>query len=420
MAKLYDKSLKAVHNKRHPRVLTLTDGDGLGARVSTLGKVRWQLRYKIEGKSKRLDLGDYPEISLVRARELAAECRNWLAEGYDPKHKRLLQRKQTLTPVTVKEALDYWLREYAEPNRVHVGKHKAQFNRHIYGEIGALPLAECTTQIWLECFDKIRKGDKRTKRRPAPVAAGYIMQNAKQALRYCRVRQYASSRALDDLTVMDVGQRQGKRDRVLTESELRQLWGQVETEALGAYLSSLIKVLILFGARSYEVRLSQWSEWDLKNKLWTVPKAHSKTDVLIIRPIPEALIPWLRALRIQTLHSGYLLGELKRPETVSQSGRLLWQKLKHAEKWTLHDLRRTLATNLNNMGVMPHVVEQLLGHSLGGVMAIYNRSQYLPEKAAALEQWLEFLTKTQDLDDGDPQQPEVEVIGHSNVVQFGR
>ena len=60
-------------------------------------------------------------------------------------------------------------------------------------------------------------------------------------------------------------------------------------------------------------------------------------------------------------------------------GRMLYKRLGHSEPWTLHDLRRTFATTLNNMGIAPHVVEQLLGHSLGGVMAVYNRSQYLPE-----------------------------------------
>lgn len=61
------------------------------------------------------------------------------------------------------------------------------------------------------------------------------------------------------------------------------------------------------------------------------------------------------------------------------------------EAWTLHDIRRTLATRLNELGVAPYVVEQLLGHSLGGVMAIHNRSQYLPEKREALTMWLEHL-----------------------------
>ncbi|CBJ79849.1 Integrase (fragment) [Xenorhabdus bovienii SS-2004] len=57
----------------------------------------------------------------------------------------------------------------------------------------------------------------------------------------------------------------------------------------------------------------------------------------------------------------------------------------------MHDLRRTFSTKLNELGVAPHVVEQLLGHALPGIMAIYNKSQYLPEKLDALNKWCERL-----------------------------
>ena len=78
---------------------------------------------------------------------------------------------------------------------------------------------------------------------------------------------------------------------------------------------------------------------------------------------------------------------------------MLFQSLKHQESWTLHDLRRSFATKLNDLGVAPYVVEQLLGHALGGVMAIYNRSQYLPEKKAALDMWVERLDLLTDKPD---------------------
>ncbi len=57
----------------------------------------------------------------------------------------------------------------------------------------------------------------------------------------------------------------------------------------------------------------------------------------------------------------------------------------------MHDLRRTFATKLNDLGVAPHIVEQLLGHALPGIMAIYNKSQYLPEKLDALNKWCDYL-----------------------------
>ncbi|PNI04297.1 integrase [Vibrio diazotrophicus] len=390
MGKLYDKHLKSAVGKNHSEPFVLTDGNGLSARVSAKGKVRWQYRYKIDGKNKRMDLGDYPALSLVKARDMADQCREWLADGFDPKQKRSLERDEKLHPVTVKEALEYWLVEYAEDNRANVGKHRAQFERHIYPYIGDLPVNQTETRHWIECFDRIRKGIK-GQRKAAPVAAGYIFGNVKQALGFCRVRRYTTSRALDDLSIPDVGSKQSKRDRVLSLQEVVDVLRFIESKKLLPYYAQLIRLLMIFGSRTREIRLSTWSEWNFSEMLWTVPKEHSKNGEKIFRPIPASLKEWLLNLKGDAQASDYILGELKTSEAVSQLCRKLWLRLGHIEKWTIHDLRRTLATLLSDLGVAPHVVEQLLGHSLGGVMAIYNRSQYLPEKRTALDMWLEYL-----------------------------
>ncbi|WIH19331.1 site-specific integrase [Photobacterium damselae] len=169
------------------------------------------------------------------------------------------------------------------------------------------------------------------------------------------------------------------------------VWQMTSCEKHLPYYRNLIRLLVVFGARTQEVRLSRWSEWDFEQRLWTVPKAHSKTNGKIVRPIPESLAPWLLELKATSENSEYVLGELKQPEAVSQKGRMLWKQLGHGENWTLHDLRRTFATRMNDLGIAPHVVEQLLGHTLGGVIAIYNRSQYLPDKRNAYEVWSECL-----------------------------
>lgn len=213
----------------------------------------------------------------------------------------------------------------------------------------------------------------------------------KQALKFCRVRRYAISNALDDLTINDVGKKQEKRDRVHTNEELGQIFRYSENKKLPEYYRNLLRLLIIFGCRTQELRLSQWGEWDLKNWVWTVPREHSKSDNKIIRPIPNELRLLIQKLYNRNLESGYLLGELKKSATVSQWGRSLWKRLDHKEPWTLHDFRRSLATKLNDLAIAPHVVEQLLGHTMPGVMSIYNRSQYLPEKLVALNIWYEHL-----------------------------
>lgn len=390
MGKLYDKNLKAVLNKNHPKTFTLTDGEGLGARVSEKGKVRWQYRYKVDGKSRRLDLGDYPALSLLNARDEAQQCRQWLAQGYDPKHQRSLARNETLKPVTVKDALEYWLVNYAKDNRVNWLKSRSQFERHIYPYIGEFPLAQTDTRHWIECFDRATRGIK-GKQRPAPVASGYVLTNVKQALKFCRTRNYAFSRALDDLTVPDVGKKQAERERFLTDKELIDVWSMATEDGSfsNQYYRDLFRIQILLGGRTQEVRLSTWAEWDFDEMLWTVPKAHSKNGEKVFRPIPLELKSWLLKLKGDAKKSAPILGVIKTPEAVSQYTRLIWKKLKHDEKWTIHDLRRTLATGMSDLGIAPHIVEQLLGHKLGGVMQIYNRSRYLPEKVEALSKWIE-------------------------------
>ncbi|MCW8353477.1 MULTISPECIES: tyrosine-type recombinase/integrase [Citrobacter] len=384
--KLSDASLRKMLGRESPGDSFYADGDGLSVKVSRAGILTWYFTFRIGGResaSQRIKLGNYPDLSLKAAREKREQCRSWLAEGKNPKHQLNVTTQETLKPVTVKEAMDYWIREYAIHKRANVDKHTEQLKKHIFPYIGDYPLSMCETRHWLECFARVRN--------EAPVAAGYLLQMCKQALKFCRVHRYAVSNVLDDLTIDDVGRKQNKRDREHTRQELVDIWLECSGKRFKPYYSSLLRLLVVFGCRTQELRLSRVTEWDLKDWIWTVPKEHSKGGEKILRPIPEAIRPFIAGLIEQHKDSGLLLGEVKKPEAVSQWGRGVYKRLGHSEPWTLHDLRRTFSTTLNNMGIAPHVVEQLLGHTLGGVMAVYNRSQYLPEKLDALNKWMERL-----------------------------
>lgn len=384
--KLSDKKLRAILSEPREKEALIADGDGLSIRVSKSGVISWVFAYRIGGrgaKLERLKLGNYPDMSLKLAREKREQCRTWLADSKDPKHQLNLTTAISLKPVTVKDALQYWINEYAEDNRANVERHKAQLEKHIYPFIGTMPLSQCETRYWLECFDRTKKN--------APVAAGYIFQMCKQALKFCRVRRYAISNALDDLTIPDVGSKQEKGDRDHTDDEIGQIWQACQQLKFKPYYAAMLRLLVVFGCRSQEVRLSTWGEWDLKNWVWTVPKQHSKGGIKILRPVPAEMRPFIEWLYSQHKGSGLLLGEIKQSSAVSAWGRLVWKRLGHADPWSLHDIRRTFATKLNDLGVAPHVVEQLLGHTMPGVMAVYNLSQYMPEKLAALSMWCERL-----------------------------
>ncbi|EIP3425926.1 tyrosine-type recombinase/integrase [Salmonella enterica] len=111
-----------------------------------------------------------------------------------------------------------------------------------------------------------------------------------------------------------------------------------------------------------------------------------------VKPQPtERLVPWLERLRGKHHERDYILGEFRSQVQMSKQGGQQWQWLGHEQKWRNHDIRRTVATWLNEAGVNTWVVEHLLGHAVAGVAGIYNRAQYLDEKEKALNVWLDCL-----------------------------
>ena len=386
-----DSKLKALNGKKHEKApIKMADRDGLTVYHRKTGTLSFVFRYRYNGKQQNLSLGTYPLMSLSEARQQAVECKKVLAGGQDPKLERLLEKEKILQAVTVKQALDYWIDNYAAKNRSNHEKHRAQFEKHVYPYIGHIPLDKCETRHWVKVFDDITNGKHH---RAAPKASGYILQNAKQALKYCRNRQFAKSNALDDLNITDVAEHQQKKDRVLSWAELLDVLYWTTSLRANWYYKNLVYLLIVFGCRTQELRLSTVDEWDLNEMVWTVPKRHSKTGSEIKRPIPVSIKPYIEELLEDTNAGELLLGTMKRPEAVSGYGRTLWKLLGHNAPWTLHDLRRTFATMMNDLGIEPYIVEQLLGHALAGVMAVYNHSHHLEKKRIALDSWVAKLNE---------------------------
>lgn len=413
---LSDSKLKGMlkgHSDTKPR--KLADGEGLSVLWRASGKVTFVYRYRIGGKPKNVSLGEYngheTGLTLKNARAKAQQCKSWLNDGHDPAIQLQVVKDERLKPLTVADALNYWLVKYAEKKRVNASKHKQQFDKWIIPRVGNLPIKDIAKPHWLTCFE--------VRASKYPVAAGYVLRNVQQALKYCLKRGYEVNRDIFELDYETIGAaKQAKRSRRLVDDagwgEFTDVMQWLEQGEMPPYYRNLITLLISFGCRTQEVRLSKVSEWDLDNMLWTVPAEHNKTrdkdqakgeSGEIMRPIPSALKPFIQSL-ISSSPNEYLLGELKQPPAVSSWGGKIWIRLGHKNKWRLHDLRRTVATGLNDLGVAPHVVEALLGHSIQGVAGIYNRSQYLPEKLKALELWQDRLALLR----GDMQ----------NVVMLGR
>jgi integrase len=192
------------------------------------------------------------------------------------------------------------------------------------------------------------------------------------------------------------------RDRVLSDEELAVIWGACRDDDFGR----IVRLLILTGQRREEVGGMTWGEVDLARGLWTIPSARTKNGRAHEVSLPASAADLLGQTGL-ALRSGSLFGEGRG----SFQG---WSKAKAAldrrisssgnavEPWRLHDIRRTVATRMAELGIQPHIIEAVLNHVSGhkaGVAGVYNRALYTAEKRKALELWGEH---ARTLVDGAP------------------
>jgi integrase len=177
------------------------------------------------------------------------------------------------------------------------------------------------------------------------------------------------------------------RDRVLDKSEIVKFWRAAEGEQFGP----LLKLLLLTGCRLNEAALLRRSELSNNLATWSLPATRTKNKRSHIVPLPPAA----RALIASVPGSGDLVFSVngRTPSGWSRIKRRLDDVMK-IPPWVIHDLRRTCATGMAELGIPPHIVEACLNHVSGaraGVAGTYNRAAYSDEKKLALERWADHV-----------------------------
>jgi integrase len=180
------------------------------------------------------------------------------------------------------------------------------------------------------------------------------------------------------------------RSRVLTDDELVRIWNACRDDDHGR----IVRLLILTACRRAEVGGMCWSEIDVERETWTIPAARTKNGRAHTLPLMPAALAIL-ATAPHMVGRDHLFGAW------SDKGFCAWTYGKDAldahvgfDDWRVHDLRRTTATRLADLGTPPHVVEQILNHQSGhraGIVQVYNRSNYTREVTAALALWTDHI-----------------------------
>jgi integrase len=179
------------------------------------------------------------------------------------------------------------------------------------------------------------------------------------------------------------------RKRVLSDEELRALWQA--TDALGYPFAPLVKLLALTGQRRSDVGEARWSEFDLGKKLWTIPAERYKTNAVHVVPLSDDAIAILEKLpRFNRGDCMFTTTFGVRPASGFSWLKARLDKLmegKVAGPWILHDIRRTVRTQLSALPVADNVRELVIGHAQPGLHQVYDQYSFLPEKTKALTLW---------------------------------
>jgi integrase len=361
-----------------------SDVPGLRIRVGSSGAKTFILRKRAAGRLHNITLGRYgPRFGVAEARRKARALISDLEAGKAPPAKR--SRGDVLT---VRALLPAYLDSKAELRSADdIGR---ILRRYVLPELGDR-LADAVTR-----GDVTRLVDGIAESAPAMARAVHAQLSA--------FYTWAMPR-LDRLSVnpcRDAG-RPGPakaRDRVLSDDELVALWRAAEKESVP--WGPGLQLLMLTGARRDEVFWADRAEFDLRAKEWTIPAARSKNGLPNIVPLTPAAVRVIK--RIPASAASGKLFPSRRKASSEANGASGYSKaqaryrlaLPTAEHWTLHDIRRTVATGLQRLGVRFEVTEAVLNHvsgARGGIAGVYQRHDWKIEKCHALNLWTRHVLK---------------------------
>jgi integrase len=313
-----------------------SDGNGLYLQVYPSGNRAFVFRDQTGGKQKKEVLGRYPAMGLADARQVAAKRKSGLIT-------------KTLA-VAFSSYYEHLKTQFRDPKQT-----KRMFDKDVLPKVGASQLDELSRMDYTALLDAI-------KRRGSPTMANRTLTQLKRFLEYCEDKGWVDNNPLEKVKRKSIGGKEKPKDRNLSLGEIGDFIG------------------LLRGLNN----LSDGTRWALYGCLLTGQRASevlgvSATGVVrtkMDRDHQIPLTPHVRAwLKI-------------RPTELPRDHRVLSHALRRLEQtFTPHDLRRTFATRLADMDVLPHVIEKLLDHQMVGVMAVYNRATYWPERKAAQRLW---------------------------------
>jgi len=372
-----------------------------GLRISYSGTKAWFVMARVNGKLFRATLGRYPALTLAEARAKAGNVMDMAASGIDPRTVEVEQRNQRDAELrnTFSKVAEEFMEKHVRRNLR--SSTMREYQRILFGSDTkpwqGKPIATITKRDVLNLIDNING-------RGSPGTANRALSYLRKFFNWCAEREVIERVPTDRLSLPNP---ETQRERVLTDEELRYVWQAFEAEK--GLFGPLFKLLLLTGQRRGEVAGMRWDELQLNEKeaIWEIPVQRTKNKRPHIVPISTEVAKIITSLPRtgelvfsvtgNTPVSGFGKAKARIDQHIADERTI--QDLPHLPGWTLHDLRRTMVTVMNDkLSIPPHIVEAVVNHVSGGAKAgvagVYNRALYLNERCAALEAWSQWVLKT--------------------------
>ncbi|MHC2000394.1 tyrosine-type recombinase/integrase [Methylobacterium sp. CM6241] len=359
------------------RIVWDSDVPGFGLRLRASGNRAWVIRPpRSGGKSKLHTLGSFDAIDLATARRTAREKIAEATLGGDPTNSRRQARAQAV--ITLDGLIDVYVAHKEATGR----RSSTISNLRHHLEVHWKPLRD-------RPLSSITRADVASRHREvANVSGGSAADRARSILSTFFV--WAIGEGLVEANpVLNTNKATTptRRDRVLNDSELAAVWQASTNDDFGR----IVRLLILTGQRRTEVAGIRWNEIDAQAAMWTIPATRMKNRRGHEVPLSRASLSVLEDAPVRAGRELVFGDGVGAFSGFSRAKAAMDRRIGDAVgDWSLHDLRRTVSTGMNSIGVMPHIVEEVLSHvssHKGGVAGNYNWAAYRPEKRDALDRW---------------------------------
>jgi integrase len=343
---------------------------GFGARRQTNG-VFYYVRYRHNGAQVVRSLGRHGPLTPDTARAKARQLLGVVAGGTDP-------FAQSLSGKSVGPTIDRYLERKKAGLKASSFARIEHYLRHSSAPLHSLRLAQIDRRKIAALLGEIEAAS-------GPITRNRARTTLSSFFSWCVSEGLIDINPVAGTAKADEG---GSRERVLTPEELRQLWRGLRADAF----SNIIRLLLLTGQRRTEIGDLQWSEIDRARKQIMLGAGRTKNSREHSLPLSTQALAILDRLPRRN-SSGFIFGA-RGFNSWASAKIVLDQRLSRMVSWRLHDLRRTCATQMAELGVQPHIIEAVLNHVSGhksGVAGIYNRASYADAMRDALQRRADHL-----------------------------